>query len=223
MTKCLIILALLYTCVSAYAQNPDILILNMGSPATPKLAKRLDKLGATYVIPIGLLDKKGILEYSPKAVIITGSPKSIFDEDAPYASEDFYELGIPVLGLCYGMQMIAEQLGGEVKKCSKSEKGVFHVTFTGECGITPPDMAELDVLMDHDDCVTKLPDDFITDSKSEITPHALSCSPSRQLYLIQFHPERYDTAPESGVILDLFVKKIVLKEQQTLDEKTIQP
>lgn len=210
-------LLLICGCAQRAPKNTDVVILHMGASATAvsQLAKRLETLRVSYVINHGLLDKEGILKYSPKAVVITGSMKSLLDdEDAPFASEDFYSLGIPVLGLCYGMQMIAVQLGGEVKKCSKSEKAVVPVTINGQCGITPPGMTKLDVLMDHDDCVTRLPDDFITDVSSEITYHAMSCSPKRQLYLIQFHPERYDAAPESGVILDLFVKNIVFAKKE---------
>lgn len=208
----LFLVLMLSACAPKKPGPTDILILEMGSPATPNLVERLEKLGVSYEIYPGFLEAKDIRTANPKAIIITGSAKSLLDDhDAPYASDDFYTLNIPILGLCYGMQMIVEQLGGKVKKCSKSEKGIFPVTFNGKCGLTPAGMDELEVLMDHDDCVVDLPKGFVTDASSSITQNAFSCSHDKQMYLIQFHPERYDTAPESGIILDLFIHKVMNK------------
>lgn len=210
-----ILMIILTGCAERQVPHTDFLILHLGSGATPILSERIQKLGYTTKINDGFLAKEEIMKINPKAVIVTGSPKSLLDDDdAPYVADDFYDLKIPVLGLCYGMQMIADQLGGRVAKCSESEKRVTRVTFTGECGITPQGLREMDVLMDHDDCVTHLPEGFVTDASSDITHHAMSCSPTRNMYLIQFHPERYDTVPESGVIIDLFVEKVMKEHAQ---------
>ena len=200
------LLAVLPAC-TVKGPHTDILILEIGSPATPNIAARLDGLGVDYVIHPGFLGAEGIAKYKPKAVIITGSPLSVLNEDAIYIADDFFEIGIPVLGLCYGMQMIVEQLGGKVRACNKSEKGMFPVRINGACGLTPKHASQWTVVMDHDDCVEELPAGFITDTSSEITKHAFSCSLDRQMYLIQFHPERYEYSPESGVMLDMFVGK----------------
>lgn len=212
LTSSLIGLIVLTGCVAPRPQSCDFLVLHMGSPATPRLVKRIESLGATYQIHQGLMSAAEINLIDPKAVIITGSPQSVFDLDAPFAPADFYTLDKPVLGLCYGMQMIAHQLGGRVDRCSRAEKGMFDVTFTGQCGLTPKNMTKLSVLMDHDDCVTNLPADFIIDASSQITRYSYACSLKRQMYLIQFHPERYDRAPESGVMIDRFVQRVLSGE-----------
>jgi GMP synthase (glutamine-hydrolysing) len=199
-------------CKTVPMQKVDMVILHLGSGATPKIAEKLKNMRVSYVILEGLVPTEEIKSYHPKGVIITGSPESLLDEGAPRAPASYYKLDIPILGLCYGMQMIAEQLGGKVKKCTQSEKGMFPVTFTGKCGLTPEGMKELHVLMDHDDCVVEIPKGFHTDASSSITQHAMICSHDRKMYLIQFHPERYDTAPASCVILDAFINKVTKRK-----------
>ncbi len=199
---------LLPGCVQQGAHRTEVLILHMGSHATPNIARRLEKHGVSYTILQGFVPAEEIRQINPKALIITGSPDSVLNKNSPRAPEAYYSLNIPILGLCYGHQMIVEQLGGKVGKCRASEKGIFPVTFTGKCGLTPKGMAGMNVLMDHDDCVTEVPEGFHTDASSDITQHAMVCSHARKLYLIQFHPERYDTVPESGVILDAFIMKV---------------
>lgn len=206
------LLTLIFTFAGCNHNNQtdtEILILFMGSPATPKIAKRLEKLNVKYKILNGLVPASEILAVNPKAIIITGSPDSVMDHGSPRAPAEYFKLKIPILGLCYGMQMLAEQLGGKVKKCVRSEKAVVPVTFNGKCGLAPEGLKEMHVLMDHDDCVVEIPQGFHTDASSEITQHAMVCSHDKLFYLIQFHPERYDTVPESGVILDAFIKKVL--------------
>jgi GMP synthase (glutamine-hydrolysing) len=193
-------------------QQADILILHMGSSATPKMARRLERLDVSYTIFDGLVSVEQIRKVNPKAIIITGSPQSVLDVGSSRAHPDYFNLNIPILGLCYGMQMIAEQLGGKVKKCSKSEKEIVLAQFNGKCGINPEGLTHMHVLMDHDDCVVEIPKGFHTDASSLITQHAMICHPEKQIYLIQFHPERYDTVPESGVFFDNFIQKVMGKK-----------
>lgn len=200
---------LLSGCMHNGIQKADILILHLGSGATPKIAQRLEDFKISYTILDGLVPVEQIKQVNPKAIIITGSPDSVLNEGSPRAHENYFNLNIPILGLCYGMQMIAEQLGGKVKKCHKEEKGIFLASFTGKCGLTPVGMKEMHVLMDHEDCVVEIPKGFHTDASSDITHHAMVCSQAKKIYLIQFHPERYDTVPASGIILDAFIKKVM--------------
>ncbi|GEM_PF-3775679 len=205
----LIIATQLAGCYQQGIQEADILVLNMGSPATPAIARRLEMWGVNYTILEGLAPIADIRKVNPRALIITGSPDSVLDAGSPRAHEDYFKLNIPILGLCYGMQMIAEQLGGKVRKCSKSEKDVVPVRFNGKCELAHSGLREMNVLMDHDDCVVEVPHGFHTDASSDITQHAMICSHDRKVYLIQFHPERYDMVPASGTFLDAFIHKAV--------------
>ncbi|MBP6986035.1 MAG: hypothetical protein KBB83_05525 [Alphaproteobacteria bacterium] len=198
---------LLPGCMKPEPEHVDMVILHLGSGATPSIARRLEDYGISYKILDGLVPTQEITRLQPKALILTGSPDSVLEAGSPRAPEGYYHLNIPVLGLCYGMQMMVEHLGGRVEKCRCSEKSVVRAKFTGLCDLTPEGVKEMDVLMDHDDCVVKIPKGFIADASTDITPHAMICSPQRKLYLIQFHPERADAAPFSGCILDAFLKK----------------
>jgi GMP synthase (glutamine-hydrolysing) len=202
----------LCSCGNYGVEKPDFLILHMGSSATNNIARRLEYRNATYIILDGLVPVEEIKAINPKAIVITGSPDSVMEEGSPRAHKDYYNLNIPILGLCYGMQMIVEQLGGKVKKCTKSEKEVVLAQFNGKCGLAPAGLKEMHVLMDHDDCVVELPKGFHSDASTSITEHAMVCSHDRQMYLFQFHPERYDTVPASGVFLDMFINKIMKRK-----------
>lgn len=208
---CILLIVPIAGCIHRGIEKADILILNMGSPATPKIARRLEMLNVSYTILDGLAPLSDIKQVNPKAIIITGSPESVLDEGTPRAPMEYFKLNVPILGLCYGMQMIAEQLGGKVRKCTKAEKDVVAARFTGGCGITPPGMQVMNVLMDHEDCVVEAPEGFHTDTSTEITQHAMICHHKKKIHLIQFHPERYDTVPESGVILDAWVRMALKK------------
>lgn len=205
----LIVTGLLGGCVRPEPKRVDMVILHLGSGATPSIASRLESYNITYKIMNGLVPTQEILNLQPKALILTGSPDSILEAGSPRAPLGYYNLKIPVLGLCYGMQMMVQHLGGRVEKCVSSEKEVVKARFTGACGLTPPGVKEMDVLMDHDDCVVAIPRGFLADASTDITPHAMVCSPAKKLYLIQFHPERDDAAPASAVILDAFLEKVM--------------
>lgn len=204
-------------CISRGVKQADILILNMGSPATPKIARRLHMHDVEYTVLEGLVPVEEIRKVNPRGIIISGSPDSVLDAGAPRAPSDYFKLNVPILGLCYGMQMIAEQLGGKVKRCHKSEKDIVLARFNGKCGLVPEGLTHMHVLMDHDDCVVEIPKGFHTDASSLITDHAMVCSHDHKIYLIQFHPERYDTVPESGVILDAFIRKAIKHPRLTED------
>lgn len=211
-------------CYNHGIQEADILVLNMGSPATPAIARRLEMWGVKYTILDGLVSTKEIIAVNPRGLIITGSPESVLDPGTPRAHDDYFKLNIPILGLCYGMQMIAEQLGGKVKRCSKSEKEIVLARFNGKCELAHSGLTEMNVLMDHDDCVVEIPEGFHSDASSDITQHAMICSHDKKIYMIQFHPERYDMVPESGVFLDNFIHKATAHERlldsdHTLDKK----
>ncbi len=192
-------------------ERPDILVMDFGSPATPKIIERLQELKASYVVKAEPLTLKQIKEINPRGVITSGSPASVLDPDSPRPVPELYDLGIPVLGLCYGLQLMAQQLGGQVVHCEKPEEGVIlPVTMTGTCDVIPEHMNKVDVWYYHEDCVVSMPEDFEIVGRSENTQLAVACNPKKKLYGVQFHPERFDKTPQAAEIIDQFVRNVVL-------------
>ena len=153
--------------------------------------------------------------FAPQGVIFSGGPETATLADSPRAPEFLLQGGLPLLGICYGMQTMAEQLGGKVEASSKSEFGYAKVglckssaLFDGiEDRITADGLAELDVWMSHGDKVVKVPEGFATIAATESAPIAAMSDESRRFYGIQFHPEVTHTA-QGLRILERFVREI---------------
>jgi GMP synthase (glutamine-hydrolysing) A subunit len=199
----------------------DILLLDYGSPATPKVEKRLNELNVRYKTISSSITIEEIKRIHPKGIILSGSPASVLDADSPKPPAEVYDLGIPILGLCYGLQLMAEQLGGQVVHCEKVEFGLIEpVKITGKCDVIPESLTNINVWYSHEDCVEALPKDFDIVAHSENTPIAIACNPKKKLYGMQFHPERFDKTPETVIILDTFVNKVVLGRNNTQADKS---
>lgn len=185
-----------------------ILILDFGSQYTQLIARRVRESHVYCEIHPFNMTLEAIKTFQPKGIILSGGPASVYDEGAPFVDPGVYELGVPVLGICYGMQLIARQLGGKVEKADRREYGPATIT------ISEPDNLFVDiereavrVWMSHGDRILELPTGFSVMARSENSPVAAMGNPSRQLYAVQFHPEVVHT-PCGKVLLENFLYRI---------------
>ena len=171
-------------------QHELILILDFGSQYTQLIARRVREQGVYCEIHPFHISVDEIVKRNPKGVILSGGPSSVTDEDAPRVSGEFYDrLGAPVLGICYGMQLVAVDLGGKLEPASRREYGHAKVkVLSGTTKLFNELPFELDVWMSHGDHVVKIPDGF---HKTATTGDAVTAfeNPEREIYCVQFHPE----------------------------------
>ncbi len=192
-----------------------ILILDFGSQYTQLIARRVRELGVYCEIYPWDADDAAVRAFQPKGVILSGSPESTLVQDGPRAAQAVFELGVPVLGICYGMQTMAAQLGGQVESSNHREFGYAQVRARNHSrllrDIEDHRSAEghglLDVWMSHGDRVAQLPPGFVCIASSDNAPLAGMADESRSLYALQFHPEVTHTR-QGARILGRFVLEI---------------
>ncbi len=192
-----------------------ILILDFGSQYTQLIARRVRETGVYSEILPWDIDDQSIIDFKAQGIILSGGPESAMLEDAPVAPQLVFDLGVPVLGICYGMQTMAQQLGGEVVSSSHREFGHAKVRARGHtellkdiCDVvTDEGHALLDVWMSHGDKVERMPEGFRLMASSPNAPIAGMANEERRFYGIQFHPEVTHTE-QGGNILARFVRGI---------------
>lgn len=189
-------------------QHELILILDFGSQYTQLIARRVREQGVyCEIVPFHLTLEK-ILEKRPKGVILSGGPNSVYEDDAPQISKDFYEkINVPILGICYGMQLLAKDLDGQVSPSERREYG--HAKLKRLSGKTElfKDLPEiLDVWMSHGDHVTKLPAGFHQTATTGDVVTAME-NLERRIFAVQFHPEVSHT-PKGKEVLRNFLFNI---------------
>lgn len=192
-----------------------ILILDFGSQYTQLIARRVREIGVYCEIHPWDMDEAAIHEFAPKGIILSGGPESVIGDDVPAAPSLVFELNIPVFGICYGMQTMAAQLGGDVESSTHREYGYAQVRARGhtallkdiEDEVTPEGYGMLDVWMSHGDRVTRLPDGFKLMASTDSAPFAGMADEQRQFYGVQFHPEVTHTK-QGHRILERFVREI---------------
>lgn len=188
-----------------------ILILDFGSQYTRLIARRVREAGVYAEIWPATADAGKIAAFAPCGVILSGGPASTTARTPPAAPAAVFELKVPVLGICYGMQTMAAQLGGRVESSDKREFGHARLALVESCGlfsgVTQPGENELDVWMSHGDRVLAPPEGFATVASTESAPVAAMADASRHYYGLQFHPEVTHT-PLGAHILKRFVRDI---------------
>ena len=169
-----------------------VLILDFGSQVTQLIARRLRENGVYCEIHPFNVSAERIVAFAPKAIILSGGPASVTEHASPRAPQKVFELGVPVLGICYGQQAMAQQLGGKVESSDHHEFGRAFLEVQGECklleGLWPKGSRE-QVWMSHGDRVTELPPGFKVVATSEGAPFAVIADDSRRFYGVMFHPE----------------------------------
>jgi GMP synthase (glutamine-hydrolysing) len=192
-----------------------VLILDFGAQYTQLIARRVRELGVYSEIYAGDVGGEEIKRFAPKAIILSGGPESVYDAKGPEASAEVFSSGVPVLGICYGMQTMAAQLGGQVELSSHREFGAAQVRPTAGSrlldGLEDNRDAQgrrvLDVWMSHGDRVVKVPPGFKVIGSSDNAPLAAMADEARRFYGVQFHPEVTHSL-QGGEILRRFVREI---------------
>jgi len=181
--------------VSTHNQNDHehILIIDFGSQVTQLIARRIRESGVYCEIwPFNTTDEARIKAYHPKGIILSGGPCSVLDDDSPRVPDCVFEMNLPVLGICYGQQVMVKQLGGTVEGEQSREFGRAFVDVVGQSPLFGQSWSqdiEQQVWMSHGDHVSKLPEGFVPIGKSEGAPFAVIADESRNFYGVQFHPE----------------------------------
>ena len=169
-------------------QHQRVLILDFGGQYNQLIARRVRELSVFCdLVPCDMSYEK-IVEYNPIGIIFTGGPNSVYEEGSPRIDKRVFELGIPVLGICYGCQLMAYTLGGTVERAATSEYGKVEVEYTGS-PITVDMPSKAVCWMSHTDRITVLPEGFVGLAKSENCPYAAFGNREKKLYGVQFHPE----------------------------------
>jgi GMP synthase (glutamine-hydrolysing) len=190
--------------------HEHVLIIDFGSQVTQLIARRVREAGV--YCEIHPFDKAEALldAFKPKAVILSGGPSSLTESDSPRIGRKVFELGVPVLGICYGEQLMCDVLGGKVEAGETREFGRADIVLTREsplfAGIGAVDHRE-PVWMSHGDKVTALPEGFQVIATSEGSPFAAIADEARRFYGVQFHPEVVHT-PRGATLLHNFVRAI---------------
>jgi len=187
------------------------LIIDFGSQVTQLIARRLREAGVYCEIhPFNRVNAAFLKEYAPKAIILSGSPSSANLETSPRAAPEIFDLGVPILGICYGEQTICAQLGGEVENSDHKEFGRAMIDVKKASplfdGVWAPGERH-QVWMSHGDRVNAIPEGFEVIAKSGGAPFAAIANEERRIYGVQFHPEVVHT-PDGAKLLANFVHKI---------------
>ncbi|MGX2032241.1 glutamine-hydrolyzing GMP synthase [Methylocaldum gracile] len=177
--------------------SQKVLILDFGSQYTQLIARRIREIGVYCEIHPYDCSEQFIREYQPQGIVLSGGPETVTLADTPRAPAIVFDLGVPVLGICYGMQTMAEQLGGRVEACTHREFGYAQIRAHGHSRLlydiedhtTPEGYGLLDVWMSHGDQVTALPAGFKLIASTESAPIAGMADDARGYYGLQFHPE----------------------------------
>lgn len=184
-----------------------IVILDFGSQYTQIIARKVRELQVFAEIYPYSIDLEKLKALSPSGIILSGGPSSVYSENAPKPTFDLFSLGIPILGICYGLQLIAYSLGGAVDKAAKREYGRANLIIDKNDALFEGISKGTQVWMSHGDALTKIPDGFEIIAHTENAPIAAIRNSQRKIYGVQFHPEVHHSI-EGKKILENFVRKI---------------
>lgn len=190
--------------MSTNVKQHKILILDFGSQYTQLIARRVREFGVYCEVYPYDIPAKVIIDFSPRGIILSGGPRTVTAKKSPRAPKIVFELGCPVLGICYGMQTMAEQLQGCVINSKLHEYGYARLKIIDNSNLLSGLNGEIDVWMSHGDKVTKLPADFQMIGSTNNTLYAAIENKNKNFYGLQFHPEVTHTK-NGGAILKRFV------------------
>ena len=171
-----------------------ILIIDFGSQYNQLIARRVREFHVYCQIDPPSIDIDHVKNLKPEGIILSGGPSSIYEKNSPKCDERIFDLGIPVLGICYGMQFMVKALGGTVKSSQKREYGFAALHVKKHEGLFKGVGEKTDTWMSHGESIEKLPRGFITTASTENTKVAAAVHRKKNLYGLQFHPEVHHTA-----------------------------
>lgn len=183
-----------------------VLVLDFGSQYTQLIARKVRELGVyseivPYSIPLSRIKKE-----NPQALILSGGPQSVYEDDAPHPEPKIFSLGIPVLGICYGIQLMAHVLGGKVRPAAKREYGFARLKVLSRRGLLAGVKADGQVWMSHGDKVERTPPGFMISGRTSNTAAAVIEHQEQKLFGVQFHPEVIHTKDGSRVLANFLFR-----------------
>ncbi|WP_338997292.1 glutamine-hydrolyzing GMP synthase [Lactococcus formosensis] len=170
-------------------QLEKIIVLDYGSQYNQLIARRIREIGVFSELMSHKVTAQEIREINPLGIVLSGGPNSVYDEGSFDIDPEIFELGLPILGICYGMQLISHKLGGKVESASESEYGVAPIELKAKSELFAHTPETQDVLMSHGDRVVEIPEGFHVVATSPNSPFAAVENTERNIYGIQFHPE----------------------------------
>lgn len=171
-------------------QNQEIIVvLDFGSQYNQLITRRIREFGVYSELHPHTITAEEIKKMNPKGIIFSGGPNSVYDENAFRVDEGIFELGVPILGICYGMQLMTTYFDGKVEAAAKREYGKVSIAIENETKLFANLPHEQIVWMSHGDHVIEVPANFTVDATSESCPIAAISNEARNLYAVQFHPE----------------------------------
>ena len=184
-----------------------VLILDFGGQYKELIARRVRECGVYSIVKPGDISLDKIREIDPIGIILTGGPNSVYKKESPHCDKAMFDMGIPVLGICYGMQLLSWSLGGEVAPCSSSEYGKTKMQVNTDsllfAGLDPIQIG----LMSHTDQVTKLPVGFKSIAHTVSCENAAIENAGKKLYGFQFHPE-VESTPNGTAMIRSFLYSV---------------
>ena len=182
-----------------------VLILDFGSQYTQVIARRIREANVFSEIVPHTISAKKVMGYRPKGIVLSGGPASVYGKGAPKMDRKIFHLGIPILGICYGMQLLVKEFGGQVARGTRREYGRGILRRKRACPLLDRLPNQLEIWNSHGDRVTRLPRGFVSVATTENSPYAVVRK--GDIYGLQFHPEVSHT-PKGQKILDNFLMKI---------------
>ena len=217
-------------------KHVPIVVLDFGSQYTQIIARKLREAGVYSEIVPYSERIEDILARTPRGIILSGGPASVYANDAYHPEEEIFNLGLPILGICYGMQLISQFYGGSVIPADHHEYGKAKLTFSKECDIFKDTIDGQTVWMSHGDKVDQLADGFEVIGTSENSPYAAIANEEERIYAFQFHPEVYHSEEGSKILKNFakyicgcdstwnmgsFAKEQIKKVQDTVGDKKV--
>lgn len=166
-----------------------IVVLDFGSQYNQLITRRIRDFGVYSELHPHTITAEEIKKMNPKGIIFSGGPNSVYDENAFHCDEAIFDLGLPVLGICYGMQLMTKHLNGKVESASTREYGKASITVQNESSLLAKLPKEQVVWMSHGDLVVEAPEGFTVDATSESCPISSMSNEEKKFYAVQFHPE----------------------------------
>ncbi len=193
-----------------------VVILDFGSQYTQLIARRVRELGVYAEIFPYHLSLSRLQQESPQAIILSGGPQSVYEPEAPLISPEIFSLGIPILGICYGAQLMAYLLGGKVKEAQKREYGLAYLRRLNDDGLLHGVKEKSAVWMSHGDKISRIPPGFILTGSSSNTRAAAIEAPERKIFGVQFHPEVSHTAEGRKILANFLFRLSQIKPDWTM-------